>query len=67
MVDYWRNVQAHLALPYSDFRTTKLKLFLSQAQCERIAQTLNDRPRLRHGFRTPDEEYYLKPTVALRS
>lgn len=28
---------------------------LSQARCNAIARKLNDRPRKRHGFRTPAE------------
>jgi IS30 family transposase len=31
---------------------------LTQQQCDRIAEQLNNRPRLRHGFRTPNELYY---------
>jgi IS30 family transposase len=31
---------------------------LTQAQCNRIANTLNDRPRKRHGFKTPVEVLY---------
>lgn len=31
---------------------------LTQARCHRIAQDLNDRPRKRHGFRTPNEVYH---------
>ena len=31
---------------------------LTQQQCERIAQKLNQRPRKRHGFKTPEEILY---------
>jgi len=31
---------------------------LTQAQCDRIAQKLNSRPRKRHGFKTPEELLY---------
>ena len=31
---------------------------LSQQQCDRIAEHLNNRPRLRLGFKTPNEAYY---------
>jgi len=31
---------------------------LTQQQCDRIAAELNNRPRLRLGFRTPNEVYY---------
>ena len=31
---------------------------LTQQQCDRIAEQLNNRPRLRHGFMTPNELYY---------
>jgi IS30 family transposase len=31
---------------------------LSQQQCDRIAERLNNRPRLRLGFKTPNEAYY---------
>ena len=30
----------------------------SQQQCDRIAERLNNRPRLRLGFQTPNEVYY---------
>jgi IS30 family transposase len=30
----------------------------TQQQCDRIAEQLNNRPRLRLGFRTPNEVYY---------
>lgn len=33
---------------------------LSQKQCEKIAERLNNRPRRRLGFRTPNEDYYSK-------
>jgi IS30 family transposase len=38
---------------------------LTQAQCDRIAEQLNNRPRLRLGFKTPNEVYY-HPPVALQ-
>ena len=38
---------------------------LTQQQCDRIAEQLNNRPRLRLGFKTPNEVYY-HPTVALQ-
>jgi IS30 family transposase len=31
---------------------------LTQRQCSRIAEQLNNRPRLRLGFKTPNEAYY---------
>jgi IS30 family transposase len=31
---------------------------LTQRQCSRIAEQLNNRPRLRLGFMTPNEAYY---------
>jgi IS30 family transposase len=31
---------------------------LTQRQCDRIAERLNNRPRLRLGFKTPNEAYY---------
>lgn len=31
---------------------------ITQGQCDRIAEQLNNRPRLRLGFRTPNEAYY---------
>ena len=31
---------------------------LTQQQCDRIAEQLNNRPRLRLGFKTPNEAYY---------
>jgi len=40
---------------------------VTQEQCNRIAETLNNRPRKRHGFRTPNELYLLSPSVALQS
>lgn len=39
---------------------------LTQAQCNRLAAILNDRPRKRLGYRTPNEVYYLRPVVALQ-
>jgi transposase, IS30 family len=38
---------------------------LTQQQCDRIAAELNNRPRLRLGFKTPNEVYY-HPSVALQ-
>lgn len=40
---------------------------VTQEQCNRIAEKLNNRPRKRHGFRTPNELYQLAPSVALQS
>ena len=40
---------------------------VTQRQCERIADKLNNRPRKRLGFRTPNEIYQLRPFVALQS
>ena len=34
---------------------------ITQQQCYRIAEQLNNRPRLRLGFLTPNEAFYLKP------
>ena len=31
---------------------------ITQRQCSRIAEQLNNRPRLRLGFKTPNEAYY---------
>ena len=31
---------------------------ITQQQCDRIAEQLNNRPRLRLGFMTPNEAYY---------
>lgn len=36
---------------------------LTQRQCRFIAQRLNNRPRRRLGFRTPNEVYYKRPVV----
>ena len=36
---------------------------LTQNQCTAIAERLNNRPRLRLGFRTPNEVYYNRPVV----
>ena len=36
---------------------------LTQRQCTAIAERLNNRPRLRLGFRTPNEVYYALPVV----
>jgi hypothetical protein len=38
---------------------------LTQQQYDRIAEQLNNRPRLRLGFKTPNEVYY-HPSVALQ-
>ena len=32
--------------------------YITQQQCDRIAERLNNRPRLRLGFKTPNEAYY---------
>ncbi len=40
---------------------------LSQADCHRIAETLNNRPRKRLGYKTPNEVFYHKPVVALQT
>lgn len=37
---------------------------LTQTQCHAIAAKLNNRPRLRLGFRTPNEVYYNTPVLA---
>jgi IS30 family transposase len=34
---------------------------ITQADCERVAEKLNNRPRKRLQFRTPNEVYYAKP------
>jgi hypothetical protein len=39
----------------------------AQARCNAIARKLNDRPRKRHGFRTPAELFEKYYDVALRS
>ena len=38
---------------------------LEQYICNQIAKTLNNRPRKRLGFKTPNEIYYRRPVVAL--
>jgi IS30 family transposase len=40
---------------------------LTQAECDRIANKLNARPRKRYGYRTPAELYHKTTSVALRS
>lgn len=40
---------------------------LTQPQCDRLAEILNNRPRKRLGFKTPNEVYYSRPVVALQS
>lgn len=40
---------------------------VTQEQCRRIAEKLNDRPRKRLGFKTPNEVYQLSPFVAFQS
>jgi IS30 family transposase len=40
---------------------------LTQPQCNRLAEILNNRPRKRLGYRTPNEVYYSRPVVALQS
>ena len=39
---------------------------LTQSQCNRLAAILNNRPRRRLGYRTPNEVYYSRPVVALQ-
>jgi IS30 family transposase len=39
---------------------------LTQSQCDRIAEQLNNRPRLRLNFKTPNEVYYRSASRALR-
>ena len=39
---------------------------LTQSQCTRLASILNNRPRKRLGFKTPNEVYYSRPVVALQ-
>ena len=38
---------------------------LAQSTCHQIAKTLNNRPRKRLGFKTPNEVYYQLKVVAL--
>ena len=40
---------------------------LTQRQCNRLAAILNNRPRKRLGYRTPNEVYYSRRVVALQS
>lgn len=40
---------------------------VTQSYCERVAESLNNRPRKRLGFKTPNEAYGLSPFVALQS
>lgn len=40
---------------------------LLQSECDQAADKLNNRPRKRLGFRTPNEVYHDLPTVALQS
>lgn len=40
---------------------------VTQRQCDGIAEKLNNRPRKRLGFKTPNEAYHLSPSVALQS
>lgn len=40
---------------------------LTQPQCDRLAAILNNRPRKRLGYRTPNEVYYSRRVVALQS
>ena len=40
---------------------------LTQPQCNRIAAILNNRPRKRLGYKTPNEVYYSRPVIALQS
>lgn len=39
---------------------------ITQQDCNRIADKLNNRPRKRHGYRTPNEVYYQETPVALQ-
>lgn len=41
--------------------------WLTQKDCTRIAETLNNRPRKRLGFRTPNEVYYDPSNFALQT
>ena len=40
---------------------------LTQEECDRIAETLNKRPRKRLGFRTPNEVYCDPSNFALQT
>lgn len=40
---------------------------LTQSACTRIAKTLNNRPRKRLGYKTPNEVYHQLPIVALQT
>ena len=40
---------------------------LTQPQCNRLAEILNNRPRKRLGYKTPNEVYYSRRVVALQS
>jgi transposase, IS30 family len=40
---------------------------LTQPQCNRQAEILNNRPRKRLRYKTPNEVYYSRPIVALQS
>ena len=40
---------------------------LTQRQCNRLAAILNNRPRKRLGYKTPNEVYYSRRVVALQS
>lgn len=40
---------------------------LLQSSCTKIAKTLNNRPRKRLGFKTPNEIYYQLPVVAIQT
>ena len=40
---------------------------LTQRECTRIAENLNNRPRKRLGFKSPNEVYYSLPVVALQT
>jgi transposase, IS30 family len=40
---------------------------VTQTQCEAIAEKLNNRPRQRHGFQTPNELYYASSTPRRRT
>lgn len=55
----WERATNELLRQYLPKRTCLRDL--TQAQCTAIAERLNNRPRLRLGFRTPNEIYYNLP------
>ncbi len=56
-VEATHGVEFYFAPPYHSWeRGTSLET-LTQAQCDRIADKLNDRPRKRYNYRTPAEEF----------